>query len=283
VWNNSRLLHGIADTLFLGAVIFAVWLAAQTALGSSLIPLRAVTVTGALERVDADQLAAQIEGRLRGNLFGVDLDEARRAFEAAPWVRRATVRREWPDRLVAHVEEHTVLARWSDRRLVDIYGELFEGETDARLPRLGGPPGTEREVVRRYRTFRAVLAPLALEPVEVLLSARHAWQVTLANGLVLELGRDSGRQPPEERLARFVAAYPHAAAQLNRRLDYVDLRYPNGFAIRAAEAVEVKTTTKGPRTTKEAGTKGKPLASHRVAEARTNPSETVALASMRKP
>ena len=283
MWNNSRLLHAIADALFLGAAVFAVWLAAQTALGSSLIPLRTVTVTGALARVDADQLAAQIEGRLRGNLFGVDLDEARRALEAAPWVRRATVRREWPDRLVAHIEEHEVLARWSDRKLVDIFGELFEGETDAELPRLGGPPGTEREVVRRYRTFRAVLAALAVEPVEVLLSARHAWQVKLANGLVLELGRDFGRQPPEERLARFVATYPRAAAQLNRRLDYVDLRYPNGFAIRTAEAADMKTTTKSMRPNREGEGRGKPLAIHRVAEARTNSSEPGGLASMRKP
>jgi cell division protein FtsQ len=273
VWNNSRLLHAIADTLLLGAAIFAVWLAAQTALGSSLIPLRKVTVTGVLERVDANELAAQIEGRLRGNLFGVDLDEARRALEAAPWVRRATVRREWPDRLVANIEEHAVLARWSDRRLVDIYGELFEGDIDAQLPRLGGPPGTEREVVRRYRTFRAVLAPLAVEPVEVLLSARHAWQVTLANGLVLELGRDFGRQPPEERLARFVAAYPRAIAELDRRLDYVDLRYRNGFAIRVTEAADTKTTTRSVRPNKgdpREGTRGKPLANHRVAAARTH-------------
>jgi cell division protein FtsQ len=283
VWNNSRLLDAVADALFLGAAIFAVWLAAQTALGSSLIPLRTVTVTGALEHVDANELAAQVEGRLRGNLFGVDLDEARRALEAAPWVRRATVRREWPDRLVAHIEEHAVLARWSDGRLVDVDGELFEGETEARLPQLGGPPGTEREVVRRYSTLRAVLAPLAVEPVRVLLSARHAWQVTLENGLVLELGRDFGRQPPEERLARFVGAYPRAAAELNRRLDYVDLRYPNGFAIRAAEAPETKTTTRSQRPNREAATKGRPLTNHRAAEARTNPSESVALASMRKP
>jgi cell division protein FtsQ len=70
----------------------------------------------------------------------------------------------------------------------------------------------------------------------VTLSARYAWQLRLANGIVLDLGRDQARQSLEERLARFVAAYPRAAAHLNRRIDHVDLRYPNGFSIRLPEA-----------------------------------------------
>ena len=64
----------------------------------------------------------------------------------------------------------------------------------------------------------------------------YAWQVRLANGIALELGRDQARQSLEERLARFVAVYPRAAAHLNQRIGHVDLRYPNGFAIRLPEA-----------------------------------------------
>jgi cell division protein FtsQ len=177
----------------------------------------------------------QLAGRVAGNFFGVNLDEVRHLVAELPWVRSVEVRREWPDRLVVRVEEHRPLGRWPGARLVSERGELFDGTSDAVLPQLAGPAGSEREVTRRFLAMRELVAPLGVEPVQVALSARYAWQVKLSNGLVLELGRDQARSPVEERLARFVAAYPRIVAALNRRLDYVDLRYPNGFAIRVPD------------------------------------------------
>jgi cell division protein FtsQ len=59
----------------------------------------------------------------------------------------------------------------------------------------------------------------------------------LANGLTLELGRDE----IEARLARFVSAYGRTVATLGRRVDYVDLRYSNGFAVLVPELAREKT------------------------------------------
>jgi cell division protein FtsQ len=188
--------------------------------------------------VDARAVHGQLAGRVAGNFFGMNLDEVRRLVAELPWVRRVEVRREWPDRIVVRVEEHRPLGRWSATRLVSERGELFDGTSDAALPQLAGPPGSEREVTRRYLATRELLAPLGVEPVQVALSARYAWQVQLSNGLVLELGRDQARSPVDERLARFVAAYPRIVGSLNRRLDYVDLRYPNGFAIRVPDLLQ---------------------------------------------
>lgn len=234
MWDNARLLNMTADALFVAAAAMVVWLAAQTAVRSPLFPVRGVVVVGDADRVDAESIAAQLDGRIAGNFFGIDLADARTRIEGAPGVRRATVRRTWPDRLVAEIEAHRPLARWPDGRLVNTYGELFEGETDQALPRLRGPNGTEREVARRYLAARAVLAPLGIEPVEVTLSGRFAWQMRLANGVVIELGRDDARESLDARLARFAAAYPRIVDDLKGRLEYVDLRYASGFAIRVA-------------------------------------------------
>jgi len=38
--------------------------------------------------------------------FTADLDAVRAAFESVPWVRKAMVRREWPNKLIVTVEEH---------------------------------------------------------------------------------------------------------------------------------------------------------------------------------
>ena len=48
---------------------------------------------------------------------------------------------------------------------------------------------------------------------------------------MLELGRER----MAERLQRFVTAYDRTLAQLPARTYRVDLRYPNGFAVRAPQ------------------------------------------------
>ena len=65
----------------------------------------------------------------------------------------------------------------------------------------------------------------------VQLTPRRAWQVKLDSGPTLELGRHD----IEARLAQFVAVHARTVGTLNRHIDYIDLRYPNGFAVRIPE------------------------------------------------
>jgi cell division protein FtsQ len=88
------------------------------------------------------------------------------------------------------------------------------------------PPGSEAEVARRYAAFAAAVAPLGTQLERVVLTPRLAWQLRLANGLHVALGRDADLA--EARLRRFVEVYPGAKS----KSEYVDLRYPNGFALR---------------------------------------------------
>jgi cell division protein FtsQ len=47
------------------------------------------------------------------------------------------------------------------------------------------------------------------------------------------LGRDA--DAAEARLVEFIKAYPSTVARVGRKHEYVDLRYPNGFAVRLPE------------------------------------------------
>jgi cell division protein FtsQ len=250
MWDNADLLNGCANALYALAAAALIYAGAQAAIHSPLLPLRHLALQGELAHVTREQAEGAARASAVGTFFSVDLDAVRRTFEALPWVRKVEVRRLWPDRLQVAIEEHLVLARWGAdtqmRRLVNIYGEVFEGELpDAvRLPQFAGPGGSAEELTRRYGAFRQALAPLGLEPRQVLLSPRYAWQVRLSNGLTLELGRDQLKQPVLERLSRFVAFYAQTLGTLNRRLDYVDLRYPNGFALRVPEIMHSVTEPK---------------------------------------
>jgi len=174
-------------------------------------------------------------GRVAGNFFAADLAAIQSGFEQLAWVRRVDVRRVWPDRIEVSLEEHVSLARWGDSGLVNTHGERFAGQTDAKLPLFTGPAGTEREVTRRYRRYGELLAPLGGELDRVILTPRFAWQLRLASGLNVELGRDLANDPTEARLARFVASYPLTLGRIARLHEYVDLRYPNGFALRVPD------------------------------------------------
>jgi cell division protein FtsQ len=143
-------------------------------------------------------------------------------------VRHVAVRRVWPGRLEVTVEEHVALARWGDDALVNLQGEKFYAKTRDALPSFVAPAGTAAEVARRYRRFSEIVAPLGTRVERVVLSARHAWQLRLGNGVHVMLGRDGDLA--EERLRKFVEAYPAASA--GNKYEYVDLRYPNGFALR---------------------------------------------------
>lgn len=232
MWDNPRQLNAAANLLAGLAALLLAYAGLQLLLRSPLFPVTEIVVRGPLKNAERGDIEAALKG-LGGNFFAVDLAAVRVRLEQVPWVRRVDVRRVWPDRIEAGVEEHVAFARWGDEALVNTFGEKFLGKSNESLPIFTGPQGSEGELTRRYRRFVELLAPLGEAPERVLLTPRHAWQLRLASGLNLELGRDAA-EPVEQRLARFVAAYPDSLARLGRRFEHVDLRYPNGFALRVA-------------------------------------------------
>ncbi len=176
----------------------SVYVVARWAVNQPVFAIRVITVQGVaaganagtgtqpLDHVHAAQVAQFCVPRIAGTLFTNDLDVTRAAFEALPWVRRATVRRQWPNRLVVALEEHQALARWNDEdgnRFVSVAGEAFDAPGEkvigAALPLLLGPEGTEKEVAQRFRDFSERLARIAQTPAVVALSPRQAWTIRL--------------------------------------------------------------------------------------------------------
>lgn len=241
-WHDARQLHAAANAL-LALTLAAVLVAGTTSfVNLPVFTLRSVSIEPApgteLEYVSSALLRTSVLPRMRGGFFTVDLDAVRTGFESVPWVRRATVRRIWPNKLQVSVEEHRPMALWGDGRLVNTHGELFtanldEAEENGPLPQLSGPEGSHPSVLQRHSELMRLLAPLERKPVSVVLSERHAWSVRLDDGTTLLLGREQGLAL-ESRVARWVAAYPRVRARLERQPEVIDMRYPNGFAVRSA-------------------------------------------------
>ena len=239
MWDRPGLLNTLANALF---AIAAMLVVGAILLRVSQLPefaLREVRVGGELKHVTRGEIEDVVRRELKGTFFTLDLARSRAAFERLPWVRTVAVRRQWPAGLDVALEEHQPFARWGAAALVNNHGEVFHAAYEGPLPLFVGPEGAAREIAIQYRYFRRSLAALGETPVEVRVSARRAWQLKLESGLTLALGREN----IEARLARFVATQPRAAAVLGRRVDYVDLRYTNGYAVRIPELLHEKPET----------------------------------------
>jgi len=237
-WDRPGVMHMIADLLTFAATIALGYAAVVAALRLPFFPLREVVVATPIRQVTEAQLEYAARRSVLGNFFTVDLESVRQAFEKLPWVRRAQVRRLWPNGIELAIEEHVAVAAWGqgegDSRFVNAQGEVFAATGAAVLPRLAGPEGSSAEVLKRYQEFAQTLAAVDRKPQSVMLSSRLAWQVQLDDGLLIELGRDQPKSPVGERLRRLVSVHSDVAARLPFSAAVIDLRYPNGFAVRAA-------------------------------------------------
>lgn len=228
MWNDHVLLNRVASWLTGAACLALSYALLLLLVRLPVFAVREVGVSASAAHTTREQVQTLVESELHGNFFTLDLEQARVAFEKLPWVRRASLRRAWPDRLEVDLEEHVALARWRDTGLVNTHGEVFEAASDQTLPVFVGPSGAASEMTDQFRKFQAVLAPLGRTTSELHLSARGAWELKLDDGYALELGR----QDMAGRVARFATAYPQASARLPGGVYRVDLRYPNGFAVR---------------------------------------------------
>ncbi|MFZ1547545.1 MAG: cell division protein FtsQ/DivIB [Candidatus Nitrotoga sp.] len=244
MWDKPELLRMISTALFGICFVLVLYGALHYALHLPIFALRIVSITTTPRQVVPAQIEAVARHELRGNFFTVDLDHTRRAFESIPWVRKVSMRRHFPWRLEISLEEHVALAHWNDAGLVNTRGEVFSAETGQQLPNFIGQPDGAAEITQMYAELTEQLAPLKQGIAEISLSPRRSWQLRLNNGMLLKLGREQSKQ----RLARFVAVYPYSLMPMQQNdkffhtgkaphenglqhgIEYVDLRYSNGFA-----------------------------------------------------
>ena len=251
MWNKPQLLSAISDLLYVAAAAALLVAAVLWSTRLPLFPLREVVVMQELHELRRSDLERSLAGRLRGNFFSINLDALRASIEQQPWVRRAEVRRQWPSRIEVNIEEHVPVAFWGQAtgQLVNSYGEVFSASLSVApaeaMPVLQGPTGMAPEMLVHYRQAQDILKPLGRAPRVIHVSPRLAVQLRLDDGMTIELGRQQSKAPLRQRLERFVEYYPSVLTAAKQRPQVVDMRYPNGFALRvnalaAAPAIENK-------------------------------------------
>ena len=238
---DVKLMNMLATALFLGCGALLVLAGVRWAIHHPALSIARIVVQGEMEHNSAVSLQANVMPALRGNFFTMDLDETRKIFEQAPWVRQASVKREFPHTLSVTITEQDAAAIWGaegESRLLNSDGQMFEGDSAdpdlASLPHLSGPAGRSQEVLGMFRALAPVYAKLDNPLMALAESNSGSWKATLQSGAVIEMGQGN-EQEVGERVRKFVESLPEVTGTYKRSvasLTSADLRHAGGYAVR---------------------------------------------------
>lgn len=201
---------------------------------SRLFPIKTVRIYGA-NKVDHLEVQELLLPMVKSGYFNINIEYIRDRLLQIPWVSHLHVRRIWPDQVEVMIVEKHAAALWHEdgnsHSLLSQAGELFLPKHDTyptHLPRFNGPAGKQVVMLRFFNDINRLLNPLHTKVSYLELTPYLVWKISLDNGMTLQVGH----KDILTRLDQFVKVYPKIVGNKVSDVDYVDLRYPNGLAIK---------------------------------------------------
>lgn len=236
---SGSLIRVLAVLLFAAALAGA-YLAAPAVTGLDYVRIHRLEMKGDTAKVPLPRLKEVVEPELEGkSYFTTDIAAVRAAAETVPWVKHASVRRIWPDRIEVDITVYEAAAQLEDGRLISIEGKLFsanpeEGAEARNLPTFSCAAEDVPELLRRYRRFTSLFGDLPFRITALSLSDRGSWSLVIQGPRIpptrVELGRDTAGSPVEERVRQVAAAYPRMEELLGGPPSSIDARYRRAIA-----------------------------------------------------
>ncbi|NQY62467.1 MAG: FtsQ-type POTRA domain-containing protein [Alteromonadaceae bacterium] len=215
-------------------IICSAWFLNERLEADESVAVTSVKISGEMPYTTRSDINSAIENVELGNYFKVDVNEVQQRILNLPWVYSVSVRKHWPNQLKVYVIDQKPIARWNEDFLLNQFGNAFQAQMNRvkhSIPTFFGPEGSEKVALENYRNFSKLLYFKEMSIDELVLSERFAWQLTLNDGVTLNLGREKRI----ERIQRFMDAYQQIKDQSrknnNQQVDYIDLRYDTGLAV----------------------------------------------------
>jgi cell division protein FtsQ len=225
------------------SIIAGAWLITEKVIAEEGAPVTSLVITGEMPYTVREDIIAALDVIDLGNFFQVDVDEVQEKVSALPWVYSVAVRKHWPNELKIYVVDQKPVALWNGDFLINQQGKTFQADIlrlKSVLPQFFGPEGTEELALKNFRNLNSLLDYSNLAIDELVLSERFSWQLTLNDGVTLNLGREDRI----ERIQRFMDVYSiiKDKKQENQQVDYIDLRYDTGVAVGWKPALKKRST-----------------------------------------
>lgn len=225
-----ELMSQILKIMILGAVILSIVSALNQLNLTRHFPIKTVRVYGA-NRMSNEEIRNLLLPLVNRGFFGVNVDFIRDRLSQMPWISDLYVRRIWPDQVEIKLVEKKPAAFWNKDNLLSETGEVFTPSRETYpndLPDFTGPSGQHIFMLKYYKDINRLLFPLHAKISHLELTPYFTWKLTLNNGIILQIGH----KDILTRLNHFVKVYPKIVGENADKVDYIDLRYPNGMAVR---------------------------------------------------
>lgn len=201
----------------------------------SIFPILSIKIASDYHRVSKNHLKKVIASHIQQkNFVTLNITQLKKNLLQIPWILDVTIRRAWPGSLLIKIEEQKPIALFNEKGVINQQGNIFYpnlSNVPKDLPHLIATESEIHAVFKHYQKMALMVKPLKLQIVLIKVSFDENFKAILNNGIVLLLGKTDILT----RWKRFVAAYPELLQEANtthRRIGQIDLRYPNGFAVR---------------------------------------------------
>ena len=208
------------------------WLITEKVIAEEGTPVTSLVITGEMPFTVREDILMVVESIDLSNFFQVDVNDVQHQISQLPWIYSVSVRKKWPNELKIYVVDQLPVAQWNGDFLINNEGKAFQADLSrikSKLPQFYGPEGTEVLALENFTNLNRLLEYSELSIDELVLSERFAWQLTLSDGVLLNLGREDR----VKRIQRFMDVYPiiKKKKEDNQQVNYIDLRYDTGIAV----------------------------------------------------
>lgn len=193
-------------------------------------PIKEVRIFG-IKQLNPEDMQSRLTPLVSRGFFSTDVDAIKERLLQYPWVEDVSVRRVWPDQVVVTLSEKTAVSRWNNEGLLSVSGENFNPDIKtypAGLPQFIGSEGEQLHMLEYYNKINQLIEPLHFKITRFELTPYLSWSITFDNGMKVNVGY----KDILTRISHFVKVYPKIVGERAADVDYIDLRYPNGLAVR---------------------------------------------------
>lgn len=216
-------------------------------------PFKKVELLNQLENQQSRELQQVAAKALNGGFFSLDVDVFRTELLARlPWVKSVAVRKVWPDKLLIEIAEYKPVVRWQAvdgqkdkaEQFLSQQGIIFQPQLTAeqrvkfaRLAVFYGPKMSTEKVLNKCFAMNEAVNKLALGIESCGMNKRRTWSLALlgsatAENKYLKMDLKLGKEKIMQHLERFVTVFSGKLKHYLSSVEYVDLRYTNGFSIK---------------------------------------------------
>ncbi|WP_116963780.1 cell division protein FtsQ/DivIB [Fastidiosibacter lacustris] len=198
-----------------------------------------VLAKGELGYISKVQIIDLIKPFQKDTWWMLSVKEIETTLRSYPGIKNIKVQKKWPNELLIELTEYKAQAYWNTSKQIllennEIITPKYLSETLS-LPTFNGDPGDIPLIVDRYQKLQDI-SKAHQRVIKQILYQGNQWKVVLDNEVNVWLGSKN----IENKFKQLLENYQNIAIPESQKIESIDMRYQNGFAVRFVKPIENK-------------------------------------------